>query len=157
LDNVDKIIWILPGLGLFDVASTFYMEYLGFHLELYEGGVFAAFFVGSAWIYVYAVAYLLGLCALSYVLWDIKNKRLDQSMLGDKVVYLFLVGAACFAYVRVTMAFTNNLLLPYYISRQIGAELITLLVVSSMFFTLGLYLWRDVLKWVKPDGKEKKR
>lgn len=154
LDSVDKVIWILPFLGVLDVVSTLYVESLGYSLALYEAGFFARFFVGLGLTYVYIPIYLLSLVSLSYALWYIKSEKLDSSHFFDKVVFLFLVLVACFVYVRLTVAFTGNFLLPYFLSGTVDVFLVSLLIYLSTAFTLGLYLWRDVVVWVTADGDE---
>ena len=92
LDSVNKIIWILPFLSVLDVIFTLYVESLGYSLALYEAGFFAGYFVGAGLTYVYVVIHLLGVGVVAYVLWYIKNKKLNSSVFFDKVFFLFLVG-----------------------------------------------------------------
>lgn len=152
MDNVDRVLWILPVLAFMDVASTFFMESLGYNLTRYETGFFARIFMNSWWIYAYAVAYILGIAAISYALWDIKNKRLEPSRLVDKAVFLFLVVVAYLVYVRITVAFVVNILLPYLISGAVSLTLVTWLIYLSTAFSLGFYIWHDVLTWVRTNG-----
>jgi len=108
LDNIDKVIWILPFLGVLDVTSTLYVESLGYSLALCEPGFFARFFVVAGLIYFYIPAYLLIIVGLAYALWYIKNRKLDSSNFFDKIIFLFLVGVACYVYMRLTDAFIGN-------------------------------------------------
>lgn len=117
LDSVDKTIWILSFLSILDVISTLYVESLGYSLVLYETGFFAGYFVGAGLTYVYIVMYLSSVSIVAYVLWYIKNKKLNSSVFFDKVIFLFLVGVACYIYVRLTVAFVGNFMLPYFVSR----------------------------------------
>jgi hypothetical protein len=156
VDSVDKVIWILPFLAVMDVASTLYMESEGFSLENYENGVFAQFFVAYGLTYVYAVIYPLGIVGLAYVLWHIK-KSLSATKPFDKIVFLVLVGVACFICIQLTVAFVENLLLPYFISGEVSFVFATALLYLSMIFSLGLYIWHDVVMWVRTNGNEKKQ
>jgi len=92
LDSVDKIIWILPFLSVLDVISTLYVEGLGYSLVLYEAGFFAGYFVGAGLTYVYIVVYLSSVSIVAYVLWYIKNKKLNSSVFFGKVIFLFWLG-----------------------------------------------------------------
>lgn len=152
LDSVDRVIWVLPVLAFMDVVSTFLVERLGYNLARYETGFFARVFVNSWWIYAYAVVYVLGIAAISYALWDIKNKRLEPSRLVDKAIFLFLVVVAYLVYVRITVAFVVNVLLPYLVNGDISLTLVTWLIYLSTAFSLGFYVWHDVLAWVRTDG-----
>jgi len=145
LDSVDKVIWVLPLLGFLDVASTLYAESLGHSLLIHEAGGVARFFVDAGLTYVYVVIYLLGICVFSYCLWDIKNKKLKHSNSLDKVVFLLLVGVACYVYIRLTVVFTTNFLLPYSGTTLIPFFWVSLIVYLSTASTLFLYLWRDVV------------
>lgn len=154
LDNADKVIWILPVLGLLDVISTFYIESVGYPLETYEAGVFARFFVsvGGVAIYVYAALYVLGFVGFVYALWDIKNKRLDSSVLFDRCLFLFLVGVACFIFARLSVAFAENLLLPYFVGGTVSLTSTSVFLYSVVTIGLAFYIWRDVVIWVRGYG-----
>lgn len=155
MDNVDKVIWVLPFLGLLDVISTLYAEGLGYSLALYEVGFFARYFVGAGLAYIYIVIYLLGISMVAYVLWYIKNKKLDCSLFFDKIIFLFLVGVTCYIYIRLTVAFVGNFLLRFFVSGRVSWFLVTLLTYLSTASTLGFYLWRDVVAMVRANGGEK--
>lgn len=157
MDSVDKTVWILPLLAVLDAASTFYAA-SHFDLKDIERGFFASFFanLGMAYAYLYAVVYVLIIVGISYFMWYIKNKKLNASNSADKVVFLILVGVTCFVYVRLTVAFVTNFFLPYLLERAINLYLLMVIVGLSALFSLGLYMWRDVLAWVNADGGEKK-
>jgi hypothetical protein len=74
------------------------------------------------------------------VLWYIKNKKLNPCVFFDKVIFLFLVGVACYIYVRLTIAFVGNFMLPYFVSGGVSWFSINLLVYLSTAFTLFFYL-----------------
>lgn len=155
LDSVDKIIWILPFLSVLDVISTLYVESLGYSSVLYEAGFFAGYFVGAGLTYVYIVVYLSSVSIVAYVLWYIKNKKLDSSVFFDKVIFLFLVGVACYIYIRLTVAFIGNFVLPFLVSGRVSWFSINLLAYLSTAFTLFFYLRRDVIDWVRENGGKK--
>lgn len=155
MDNIDKVICVLPLLGILDISSTLYTESLGYPLELYEVGYLARFFVGTGLTYFYIPIYLLIIVGFSYVLWHIKNKKLDRPRFLDKIIFLLIVGVACYIYMRLTAAFIGNFFLPYIVSGQTSWFLITLLAYLSTAFALSIYLWQDVLMWVKASGNKK--
>ena len=155
MDSADKVIWVLPFLAALDVISTLYVESLGVSLVRHEAGFFASFFVRAGWVYVYIPVYLLIIIGISYALWYIKNKKLDPSNAVDKAVFVLLVIAACFIYVNLTSAFIVNFFLPSIDSQKINIFYINMLIYASSAFSLILYLWHDVVVWVKTNGEEK--
>jgi len=157
LDNVDKIIWVLPVLAFLDVFSTLYIQSLGYSLAQYESGAVARIFINAGLIYVYIVIYPLVIIGMAYVLWYIKNKKLDSSYLLDRVVFLLLIGVTCFIYIRLTAAFIGNFLVTYFVSGKTSPFSVALLTYISIAFTLTIYLWRNVLTWVKSHGEKKEQ
>jgi hypothetical protein len=156
LDSVDKVIWILPFLAFLDVISTLYLESLGYPLAEYETGLLARFFVLAGLTYLYAVVYLPIVAGFAYVLWYIKNRGLGSSGLFDKGIFLFLVGVACFSYMRLTDTFIGNFFMPYIVSGRISRFSVALLTYLSAALTLSLYVWHDVAVRMKSNGNEKK-
>jgi hypothetical protein len=156
LDSVDKVILVSPFLGVLDVISTLYVESLGYSLSQYEAGFLARVFINAGFTYLYIPVYLVILAVFAYALWYIKNRKLDSSRTFDKILFLFLVGAACYIYVRITATFIGNFLLPYRISGRVSWSLINLLIYLSTAFSLSLYLWRDVIAWVRLNGSKKR-
>jgi len=159
LDAVDKAIWILPLLALLDVISTFYVESLGYSLQYYEQGFFASFFVraGSIYLYLYAVIYLFITVGIACVLWYIKNKELKRSQMLDKLFFLVLIGFVFYVYLRLTAAFAVNFLLPTILSRGISLFWLIMIIYLSSAVSLGMYLQRAVVTWVKPNDDKKEK
>jgi len=131
------------------------MESLGYSLATYESGFFAGYFVETGLTYLYVVLYLSGVSVVAYVLWYIKNKKLDSSVFFDKVIFLLLIAVACYIYAQLTLVIVGNFLLPYFIGGRVSRFSVNLLVYLSTAFTLGFYLWRDVVDWVRGNGGEK--
>lgn len=156
MDSVDKVIWILPFLGVLDVISALYAESLGYSLVPYEIGLSARFFASIGLFYFYIPIYLLIIVGIAYILWYIKNRKLSPSDLFDKVVFLFLVGITCYLYMQLTVAFIGNFFLPYFVDGKISWSSVALLAILSTAFTLAYYLWRDVLTWLKTSENKKK-
>jgi len=157
LDNVDKVIWVLPFLGVLDVVSTLYLESLGYSLALYEVGLFARFFISFGLFYFCIPVYLLIIVGFAYVLWYIKNRKLNSSNRFDKVIFLMLVGVTCYVYMRLTDAFIGNLFLLYLVARGTSRFSVTLLIYLSTAFTLSVYLWGEVITWVMANGDKKEK
>jgi hypothetical protein len=156
LDSVDRIIGILPLLAVLDVASTLYVQSLG-DSSLHEVGLFANFFAKAGSVYAYIPVYLLLIIGLTYVLWYVKNKELDSSRAFDKVIFLLLVAVACFVYMTLTAAFIGNFFLPSIVSRGIDWFTIQVVIYASTAFSLGFYIWHDVITWVKSNNEEEKQ
>ena len=154
MDSVDWVIGILPFLAVLDVASTLYVQSQG-NPSLHEVGFFAVFFAKAGLLYVYIPVYLLIFIGLAYFLWYIKNKELNSSRAVDKVIFLFLVVVACFVYMSLTATFIGNFFLPSIVSRGINWFTLEVVIYVSTAFSLGLYIWRDVVAWVKRDEERK--
>ncbi len=152
MDGLDNVIWVLPILAVFDIASTLYVDSLGYHLIQYEGGFFARFFVHAGLTYVYAVIYLLMMVGFAYALWYIKNRLLSPSILYDKVFFVILVGATCCMYTTLTATFIGNLFLPYTFYR---GNMLSLNAIVYLGTILGLafYLWSDIADWLTTQGE----
>ncbi len=154
MDSVDKIIWILPFLAVADVATTLYVQSLGYSLFTYEAGYFALMAVLADLIYFYAFVYVLIIAGFSFILYYIK-KRLDPLRVFDKVLFLFLVVATGYIYTTLTVTFIGNLVVPLAETR--GPDwwyTVRLLAYFSCALSLVFYLWHDVLKWVRTKGEE---
>ena len=54
----------------------------------------------------------------------------------EKVIFLFLVGVACYIYVRLTMVFVGNFMPLYFVSRRAFWFSVNLLVYLSTAFTV---------------------
>lgn len=157
LDDVDKVILVLPFLGFLDILSTLYVQALGYPLLLYEFGFFASFFVSVGLTYFYAVVYLLIFGAFVYFLWFTKNKELSPSHFFDKIIFLFIVTIVCFICLRLTAVSVGNFLLPYFVAGKVSREIVIILTYLSTAFALIFYLRRDVFKWVKSDDTAKEQ
>ena len=155
MDNIDKVIWVLPFLGVLDVASTLYVNNLGYSLKFYETGVLANFFVSYGLTYVYIFVYLAILVFFSYLFWYIKNERLSSSSFTDKILFLLLLGVVFYIYMRLTAAFSINFLLPFLISGAFSYLSVSLLIYLSTAFTLVLYTWQDAIRWFSENEDRK--
>ncbi|MDH7563320.1 MAG: hypothetical protein QHH24_00340 [Candidatus Bathyarchaeota archaeon] len=153
MDRVDMVIWILPVLAVLDVATTLHTMSKSESLALREVGVFASFFTKLGLIYLYIPLYVLCIICVAFILWFIK-KNLNPEHSGDKVIFLLLVGAACYIYTIITAAFIVNLFLPTIIERGINIFHIEILVYGASIASLVFYIWSDVTAWIKTDREE---
>jgi hypothetical protein len=155
LDNVDKIMWILPFLAIMDVISTFYVESQNFDLNQYEVGFFARLALLSGVIYVYAVIYVLIVFGFSYALWYIKKKLIPSQSL-DKVIFVFLVAVAGYIYVTISATFIVNLFLPAIVQRGINWNSVVLVTYVATLASLVFYVGQDVIVWLRTEGEKKR-
>ena len=153
LDRVDKVIWILPLLGVLDVLSTFYVEWQGYPLVVYEAGFLASFFTELGLLYAYVPVYLLFLVGVATALWFIKNKVLHPSHAFDKALFFLLVLVAGYVCVRLAITITGNVLLPYYTTGKVSMSIITVVISLSTALALTLYLREEILLWLKTNGE----
>lgn len=146
LSNLDKVILVLPVLGVFDVLSTLYAGYLGYSLERYEVGFLAGFFARHGLLYLYIPVYLGILVGMTWVLVHIK-KKLNPSVSFDKFIFLLLVGAVCFIYARLFGTIVMNVFL------SSGRKVLSGIAEWAVYlFTLGyvvMLVWRDVVEWMR--------
>ena len=151
------MIWVLPFLALLDIISTFYVAGQGYSLGFYEGGSFSIFFVGggSIYSYFYAVIYMLVVAGLAYLLWHIKNKVLEPSRAFDKALFVIVVVVTVYIYASLTVAFLLNFFLPEIITRGISIPMLTVVIYGGSIVSLGIYLWRAILSWVR-SGESKR-
>jgi len=133
--------------------STVYVESLGYALTTYEGGFFASFFVHAGLIYVYAVVYVLVVVGIAYVFWVIKNRVLDPSKALDKVFFVAVVIASCYAYVTLTATFIGNLFLPHVIHRGINMSSVTGIICLGAILSLVFYIRGDVSLWLRSSSR----
>lgn len=148
LSRLDKVILVLPILGVFDVLSTLYAGYLGYPLEKYEAGFLAGFFAMHGLLYLYVPVYLGILVGMAWGLLRIK-RRLNPSVLLDKVVFLLLVGVVCFVYAQLFGTILTNIFL--FSNRKVSKGMMEGVV---YLFTIGyvvMLVWRDVLGWIRGE------
>jgi len=146
LSRLDKVILVLPVLGVFDVLSTLYVGYLGYPPATYEAGFLAGLFARHGLLYLYIPVYLGILVSIVWVLLRIK-RELRPSVLLDKVVYLLLVGVVCFIYARLFGTIVMNVLL--FSGRSVSSGIVEVFV---YFFTIGYVIMlvsRDVVEWMR--------
>lgn len=157
MDSIDKGIWILPFLAVLDVISTFSVIGQDYPLQYYEYGMLASFFVraGTAYVSLYIFIYLLIIVGFSYMVSNIKSRRLKRSEPSDKILFLLLVSATCYAYTRLTVAFSMNFFLPLLVARSVDLVWLSIVVGLGASFSLMLYIWPDLRAWVESNGKEK--
>ena len=148
LSRLDKVILVLPVLGVFDVISTLYVGYLGYSLEKYEAGFLAGFFARHGLLYLYIPVYLGILVGMAWVVLHIKRK-LSPSALLDKVVFLLLVGVVCFMYARLFGTILMNILL--FSDGKVSGGIVRVVV---YLFTIGyvvVLVWQDVVDWMRGE------
>jgi len=148
LSRLDKVILVLPVLGVFDVSSTLYAGYLGYPLERYEGGFLAGFFARHGLLYVYIPVYLGTLVGMAWVLLRIKRK-LNPSALLDKAVFLLLVGVVCFMYARLFGTIIMNVLL--FSGRSVSGGVVEGVVYLFAVGYVITLVWRDVVEWMRGE------
>lgn len=152
MDNVDKIIWVLPFLAVMDVISTFYVESQNFDLNKYEVGFFARLALLSGVIYVYAIIYVLIIVGFSYALWYIKRK-LTPSQPFDKIIFVFLVVVTGYIYVTISATFIVNFFLPAIVQRGVNWNSVVLVTYAATLVSLIFYAGQDVIVWLRTEGE----
>ncbi|RLG90164.1 hypothetical protein DRO34_06080 [Candidatus Bathyarchaeota archaeon] len=143
MDNLDIAVWLFPLLGVFDVASTFYIWGKGYSPEQYEVGLFASYFMRMGLIYLYVPIYLLILFLFSYILWRMK-RSLDPYSKTDRFIFGLLVFVVCFGYAKLLTVIVSNVLLPRYIEGAVSRQLVELSVFIVCVFQMVWFI-RDAL------------
>jgi len=141
-------IWIIPVLGVLDVATTFYISSLGYPLEEYEIGFFASYFARMGLLPYYVPVYLAILFAFSFIFWRIKN-ALDSSSTMDKFVFGLLIFALCFIYGKISTVIASNVLLPHYYRLPVPIELLSVLIFVVCVFQIVLFIKDDFVEFYR--------
>lgn len=151
MDSVDKIICVSPFLAILDVIAALYVKGLGDPFARYKVGLFANFLSGTEMLnlYVYAVAYLIVMFALAIALLYAKD-RLDSSSKQGRLGLLAVAGIAGVFYVILSEGFIVNFFLRSILERGIDFLFwLTGVVYLAAAFSVGFYVWHDVVAWVR--------
>lgn len=156
MDNVDKILCILPFLAILDVISVLYVKSLGDPFATYRLSLFADFLSGTDLIsiYVHVVVYLIVMFGLPLVLLYVKDGFGTSSVLGR--VGLFTVATIAGAlYVFLSEGFIINFFLRSVLNRGIDLFWLTTVVYLAAAFSVVFYIWNDLVSWVRPADARK--
>ena len=82
LSPLDRVILLLPVLGVLDILSTFFAGWRGIPIQLYESGLFASYFAQRGLIHIYIFIYLGILSGMAGTLLFIKHEVNPRIILG---------------------------------------------------------------------------
>jgi hypothetical protein len=150
LSNLQKAIVILPFLGLEDVLSTFYAEYGGYSLKVYESGSLARLFMDAGWLYLYIPLYLVILSCMALIMFYIQN-NLRPSLLLDKVVFLLLVGVVCFMDAFLSSVIVSNLLFGLGKHTTVNMSGVRVLTGVSVGFAILAYMKNEAVQFLSSN------
>jgi len=156
LDSVDKVVVVLPFLAILDVVAALYVKSLGDPFAQYKVGLFAKFPSGIDLIslYIYVVAYLIAMFGLAIALLYLKDRLESSNDLG-RLGLLAVAGIACFLYVVLSEGLIVNFFLRSILDRGIDLFWLTGVVYFAAAFSVGFYVWRDLVAWVRPVDAKK--
>jgi len=141
LSRLDRVILILPVLGILDVLSTFFAAWRGYSLHLYEVGVFASYFAQKGLLHLYVFIYLGILVGVAGVLLFIK-REVNTDRFFDELLLLLLVGVICLIEARLTSVIVSNLLLG--LGQFTLLKRLNWLIYLSVFVTILAYTWDEL-------------
>jgi hypothetical protein len=150
LDRVDKVMCVSPFLAILDVIAALYVKGLGDPFARYKVGLFANLLSGTDLLslYIYAVAYLIVMFGLAIALLYAKD-RLDSSGEHGRLGLLTVAGIAGVFYVVLSEGFIVNFFLRSILERGIDLFWLTGVVYLAAAFSVGFYVWHDVVAWVR--------
>ena len=141
LSRLDRVILILPVLGILDMLSTFFAAWRGYSLYLYEVGLFASYFAQKGLLHLYVFIYLGILVGVAGVLLFIK-REVSTARFLDELLLLLLVGVICIIEARLTSVIVSNSLLGLGKFAPFGG--LHWLIYSSVFITILAYTWDEL-------------
>lgn len=155
MDSVDKVLCVLPFLAVLDVIAALYAKGLGTPYSWHDVGLFASYLFTTSQIYLYmhVFVYLIVAFGIVTVLLYVKS-RLDSSRVVGRLGLLAIVGIAAVVYVVLSEGFIINFLLQPIIDRGIDLFWLAAIVYSAAAFSVGFYVWHDVILWVRSNDKQ---
>ncbi len=156
MDSVDKVVVVLPFLAILDVVAALYVKSLGDPFAKNKVGLFANFLSGIDLIslYIYVVAYLIVMFGLAIALLYLKDRLESSSDLG-RLGLLAVAGIAGFLYVVLSEGLIVNFFLRSILDRGIDLFWLTGVVYFAAAFSVGFYVWHDLVAWVRPADAKK--
>lgn len=156
MDNIDKVLCILPFFAILDVISVLYVKSLGDPFATYRLSLFADFLSSTDLIsiYIHVVVYLIVMFGLPIVLLYVKGGFGASSALGR--VGLFTVATiAGVLYVFLSEGFIVNFFLRSVLGRGIDLFWLTTVVYLAAAFSVVFYIWNDLVSWVRSADARK--
>lgn len=141
LSNLDKVILLLPVMGVFDVLSTFFAAWQGYSLYIYEVGLFASYFAQRGLLILYVFVYLGILSGMAALLFFIK-RDVSTSESHDELVLLLLVTTIYLLEAVLANVIVSNFLVASGSLAPIGG--LRWLIYLSVFVTILAYTWDEL-------------
>lgn len=139
LSKLDRVILLLPVLGILDVLSTFFVAWRGYPIYLYEVGLLAAYFAQIGFLYLYVFVYLGILSGMAAVFLFIK-REISTGRFYDELLLLLLIAIVCLVEAVMTGVIVSNFLF------GLGAPLgnARWLIYLSVFMSILAYTWDEL-------------
>lgn len=150
MDKIDFLIFLLPLFGVFDVASTLYADSLGYSLLTYEAGFFAQYFLQRGLLSFYIVFYVAILACMSFAFFYIK-RHLRPHLALDTAVFFLLIAAVFYAEARLTGVVLSNFMFRAVLYEPFYQNTLVLLGSASFLICAFLFVFDELLVWLKPQ------
>ena len=144
LSPIDRVILLLPVLGILDILSTFFADWRGIPIQLYESGLFASYFAQRGLIHIYIFIYLGILSGMAGTLLFIKHE-VSSNKFFDELVLFLLVVAICLIEAVLVNTILANFLLGVNPRIILGvSQSLRWLVYTSVIIIIVVYSWGEL-------------
>jgi len=144
LSHLDRVILLLPVLGILDILSTFFADWRGIPIQFYESGLFASYFAQTGLIHIYVFIYLGILSGMTGTLLFIKHE-VSSSRFFDELVLFLLVVTICLIEAVLTNTILANFLFGVNPQIILGvSQSLRWPVYTSVIITILVYIWDEL-------------
>ena len=140
LSRLERVIAYLPVLGVFDVLSTFFADWQGYSINVYEVGLFASYFSQRGLLSLYVFAYIGTLSGTGALLILIK-RDVSKGFFLDDLVLLLLVTAVGLIEAVLTSVIVSNFMIALGKLMPSGLRW---LIYLSVFAVILSYTWDEL-------------
>ena len=140
LSRLERVILCIPVLGTFDVLSTFFADWQGYPISVYEVGLFASYFSLRGLLPVYVLAYLGILSGIAALLIFIKRDVSRGFFLDGLVLLLLVIAVGLIEGVLIVVVVSNFMLA----LGKLMPSLLRWLIYLSVFAVILSYTWDEL-------------
>jgi hypothetical protein len=140
LSRLESVILCIPVLGTFDVLSTFFADWRGYPIDMYETGLFASYFSRRGLLPVYVLAYLGILSGIAALLILIKRDVSKGFFLDGLVLLLLVTSVGLIEGVLTSVVVSNSMIA----LGKLMPSLLRWLIYLSVFAVILSYTWDEL-------------
>lgn len=140
LSKLERVIFYMPVLGVFDVMSTFFAELQGYPIHIYEVGLFASYFSQRGLLPLYIFAYLGILSGIAALLVFIKRDVSTGALFDELVLLLVVVAVGLIEGVLASAVVSNSMIA----MGKLMPPSLRWLIYLSVFVAILSYTWDEL-------------